>query len=205
VGKLVLLYGAGGHAKVVIDCLSEAGVEIEGIFDDDQDLVSLNGFSVLGPYDEQESPELEVIIAIGDNKTRKMIAESVRHRFAIAIHPSAIVSKYARVGDGSMIIHGAVVQTGVQLGKHVIINTSASIDHDCKIGNYAHVSPQACLCANVSIGDGTHVGAAATILPQVKVGKWCVIGAGSVVNKDVPDRAVVMGVPGKVVRMLDED
>jgi sugar O-acyltransferase (sialic acid O-acetyltransferase NeuD family) len=205
VGEQVLLYGAGGHSKVIIDCLAEAGIEIEGIFDDDQDLVSLNGYSVIGSYDETECPDLKLIISIGDNKVRKKITENVKHRFATAIHPSAVVSKFARIDVGSMIIHGAIIQTGVTIGKHSIINTGASIDHDCKLGNYVHVSPKACLCASVHVGDGTHIGASATVLPGVKIGKWCVIGAGAVVNKDIPDRSVVVGVPAKIIKTLDED
>jgi sugar O-acyltransferase (sialic acid O-acetyltransferase NeuD family) len=203
--KNIILFGAGGHSKAIIDCLIEEGAEIEGIFDDDHDLVSMNGFSVLGSYDETESPEAQIIVSIGDNKTRKKITQNVRHRFGTAIHPSAVVSKYARIGEGSMIIHGSIVQTGVTIGKHVIINTGASIDHDSKLGDFVHVSPKACLCASVQVGEGTHVGASATILPGVKVGKWCVIGAGAVVNKDIPNNSVVVGVPAKVIRTLEDD
>ncbi len=201
--KQVLLYGAGGHSKVVIDCLLESGVEIEGIFDDDDDLVSLNGYSVIGSYNEKESQDLEIIISIGDNQTRKKITQVVRHKYTTTIHPLAIVSKFARIDVGSMVIHGAVIQTGVTIGKHTIVNTSSSIDHDCKLGSYVHISPKACLCASVHVGDGTHIGASATILPGVKIGKWCVIGAGAVVNKDIPDFSVVIGIPGRIVRTLE--
>lgn len=200
-----MLYGAGGHARVILDCILESGSEVEGIFDDDQDLVSLNGYSVLGSYDMTEYPELSIIITIGDNKTRKKIASTIKHKFATAIHPSAVVSKFARIDVGSMIIHSATIQTGVTIGKHSIINTSSSVDHDCKLGSFVHISPKACLCASVQVGDGTHVGASATILPGVKIGKWCVIGAGAVVNRDIPDYSVVVGIPGKVIKTLAEN
>ena len=99
--KKLLLYGAGGHAKVILDCIVESENEVEGIFDDDPDLVSLNGHTVLGEYDKEELPDLQIVIAIGDNKTRKNVVASVDHRFGFAIHPSAVVSKFSRVGEGS--------------------------------------------------------------------------------------------------------
>lgn len=201
----MLLYGAGGHAKVILDCLLEEGKEVEGFFDSNLDLVSLNGHSVLGEYDAEESPECHLIVSIGDNKRRQNIVSEIKHKFGNATHPSAIVSKFARIDVGTMIVHGAVVQSGVDIGKHCILNTLSSVDHDSKVGDFVHISPRACVCSSVRIGSGTHLGAGATVLPGVTIGKWCVIGAGAVVNKDIPDYSIVVGVPGRVVRTIEQE
>lgn len=200
----MILYGAGGHAKVVIDCLMSEEKEIIGIFDDKSDLVSLNGYDVFGAYDANYKFDEQLIVCVGSNTIRKKLAQVVKHRFGSAIHNSAIVSPYAKIGEGSVIVHRSVLQSGVHIGKHCIINTSSSIDHDCRIGNYSHISPGVTVCAEVSVGEGTHIGAGATILPQVSIGKWCVIGAGAVITQNLPDYSLVVGVPGKVIRKLDK-
>lgn len=199
----MLLYGAGGHAKVVIDCLDSQDIEIEAIFDDSTELVSLNGFDVIGDYDTSFHPDEQIIISIGDNTHREKIVNNVKHRFGKVIHSSCVISPYARIGDGSVIIHGAVIQTGAKIGKHVIINTMSSVDHDATIGNFVHISPKVTLCESVHIGEGVHIGAGATVLPNIKVGKWCVIGAGAVITQNLPDYSLVVGIPGKVIRKLD--
>lgn len=199
----MLLYGAGGHAKVVVDCLDSQEVEIEAIFDDATELVSLNGFDVIGEYDSSYCPDDQIIISVGDNTKREKLVNKVSHRFGKAIHSSCVVSPYARVGEGSVIIHGSVVQTGAKIGKHVIVNTMSSVDHDVSIGDFAHISPKVTLCESVHIGEGVHIGAGATVLPNIKVGKWCVIGAGAVITQNLPDYSLVVGVPGKVIRKLD--
>ena len=91
-----------------------------------------------------------------------------------------------------MIVHGAVVQSGVRIGKHCILNTLSSVDHDSIIGDFVHISPRSCVCSSVKIGEGCHLGAGATVLPGVTIGKWSVIGAGAVVNKDIPDFSMVL-------------
>ncbi len=200
----MLLYGAGGHAKVVLDCLMEQGVSINGIFDDKSDLVSLNGYDVLGKYDEHSFEEDQVIITIGDNTTRKNLVQKIKHKFGKIAHPSAIMSKYVQIGEGSVVFHGCILQTGVRIGKHCIINTGASLDHDVTVGDFAHISPKVTLCDVVEIGEGTHIGAGATILPKITVGKWCVVGAGAVITQNLPDYSLVVGVPGKIIRRTDD-
>ena len=199
----MLLYGAGGHAKVIIDCLLANEIEIDGIFDDKSDLVSLNGFDVLGAYDENYLFDQKLIISIGDNMTRKNIVTNVRHPFGKVIHPSATVSNYCRVGDGTVVIHTAILQSGAKVGKHCILNTGCTVDHDSIIEDFVHISPQSTICANVRVGEGTHIGAGATVIPNVTIGKWCVVGAGAVITQNLPDYSFVVGVPGKVIRKVD--
>lgn len=192
------LYGASGHAKVIIDILKANKVDIEGLIDDNPAVNELLGYPVFHGR-EDLSP---LIISIGDNKIRRMIAEKLKVEFGTAIHPSSLVSPYASIGEGTVIMQGAILQSCVQVGRHCIINTASSIDHECTIGDYVHVSPHSTLCGNVSIGEGTWIGAGTTIIPSVKIGKWSVIGAGSVVAKDIPDGVLAVGNRCKIVKQI---
>jgi sugar O-acyltransferase (sialic acid O-acetyltransferase NeuD family) len=198
---IMLLYGGSGHAKVIIDCLLANGMAVHGIFDDNPALTSLLNLTVIGSYDHTYMPSEQLIISIGQNHIRQKVAQSISHIFGKAIHPSALLSTFATVGEGSVLIHQSVVQAGTVIGRHCIINTSASIDHDCIIEDFVHISPNATLSGNVRVGEGTHIGAGATIIQGITVGKWCTVGAGAVVIRDVPDYATVVGVPARVIKV----
>ncbi len=198
----MILYGAGRHARVVIDCLLDARVEIGGFFDDNLDLVSLNGFDVLGKYDPTLNPQNKLVITICDNKVRQTLSNLIEHPFGVIKHPSTVVSKYARIEKGTTLLHGVIVQTGTKIGKHCIVNTGASIDHDCVIGDYCHISPRVTLCDSVVLNEGVQIGAGAIILPHVTIGKWCVIGAGSVITEDLPDYSEVIATPNKLLKKV---
>jgi sugar O-acyltransferase (sialic acid O-acetyltransferase NeuD family) len=198
------LIGASGHAKVIMDCLIDAGVTIKGLFDKNPAVKSLKGHAVLGDYttSHQEQP---LVISIGANAIRQRIAGELKGRvFGKAIHPSASISSDVTIGEGSVIFHGAIIQSSATIGKHVIVNTSASIDHDCVVGDFAHIAPQVALCGLVVVGEGTLVGAGAVVVPGIKIGKWCIIGAGSVVFRDVPDYAMVVGNPARLIKYTNE-
>lgn len=193
------LYGASGHAKVIMDILKDNHVEIEGLVDDNPNINELLGYPVFHGK-EDISP---LIISIGDNKIRQVIAHKLNVEFGTAIHSSAIVSPYAIVQEGSVIMQGAIVQSGTCIGKHCIVNTGASIDHECVVGDYVHISPHSTLCGSVYVGEGTWIGAGTTVLPGVKIGKWSVIGAGSVVAKDIPDGVLSVGNRCKTIKTLN--
>jgi sugar O-acyltransferase (sialic acid O-acetyltransferase NeuD family) len=200
----MILFGASGHAKVIFDCLKASGEEVTCVFDDDPTLVKLNNLKVSGSYDPQMLKDQKLIVAIGENLTRKRLAEKIRHKFGTAIHPSAIISPYSRIGEGTVVLPGSIVNSGSVIGMHCIINTSGIVEHDSYIFDYVHIAPNVTLCGGVEIGEGTFIGAASTVLPNVKIGKWCVIGAGSVITQHIPDYSLVMGVPGKVIRTLSK-
>ena len=187
----MIVYGAGGHAKVVIETLEASQQAVEKVYDDDIRKTSVLNHKVFHGYDNQVMPQSPLVIAIGNNKIRKMIAENLSHQAGMVLHPNAKVSPYATVGSGTVVFNAAIVQPHAAIGRHAIINTSAIVEHDCKIGDYCHVAPRATLCGEVSVGEGTLIGAGAVILPGVKIGNWAVIGAGCVIKKDVPDQTVV--------------
>jgi len=192
------LYGASGHAKVIIDILEVSGIRVDGLIDDNPAINQLCGYPVRHTCNG-ESP---IIISIGKNSIRKQVAERLQATFGKAIHPSAILSTSLKIGDGTVIMQGAIIQVDTEVGKHCIINTGASVDHECTIEDYAHVSPHATLCGNVHIGEGSWIGAGTTIIPNISVGKWCIIGAGSVVTEDIPDHVLAFGNPCRIIRYL---
>lgn len=197
----MLLIGGSGHAKVIMDCLEQGSVK--GIFDDNKELQTLNGVSVIHGYDPAFLPQEQVIVSIGSNATRKKIVQKIKHAFGKAIHRSAIISPSATIGEGTVVLHGSIIQADAQIGKHCIINTAATIDHDCKLGDYVHISPNATISGTVSIGEETWIGAGATVINNITIGKSCIIGAGSVVIKDIPDFCMAVGNPAKIIKKLN--
>lgn len=193
------LYGASGHAKVIIDIITANNETVEALFDDNEELHCLLDYPVLRPT-EVKGP---LIVSIGNNVIRKKIVDKLNVEFAKAvIHPSAVISDRAEIGVGTVVMQGAIIQSDANVGKHCIINTGASVDHECVIGDYVHVSPHCTLCGNVHIGEGSWIGAGSVIIPGVRVGKWCVVGAGSVVTKDIPDNVLAVGNRCKVIKEL---
>lgn len=196
---IMYLFGASGHAKVVLDILRRSGVEVTALVDDNEAITTLSGHSVLHRrYDL--SP---LIICVGDNRLRRSISQRLSGEFVRAIDPTATVSESVTIGDGTVVMQGAIIQADAVVGEHVIVNTGASIDHDCRVGDYVHISPHATLCGGVSIGEGSWVGAGATIIQGVDIGRWVTIGAGAVVVSSIPDGAVVVGVPAKIIKYSD--
>ncbi len=193
----MILYGASGHAKVIIDILEANGQKIDFIVDDNPALTELLGYEVrrnTGEYDE-------AIISIGSCEIRKKVVEGLKvGKYATSVHPSAVVSPRATIDEGSVVMQGAIIQSCARIGKHCIVNTGASVDHDCEIGDFVHVAPHATVLGGVKVGEGSWIGAGAVVKQYITVGKNCMIGAGAVVLHDVPDGATVVGVPGKEIK-----
>lgn len=195
------LYGASGHAKVIIDILKANGVLIDGLIDDNPDVTDLQGYPV---FHQKENP-FPLIISIGNNGIRKRISERLIGPYGKAIHPSSVISPSATIGDGTVVMQGTIVQANAWIGKHCIVNTGASIDHECQVGDFVHVSPHCTLCGNVHVGEGTWVGAGSTVIQGVHIGHWSVIGAGTVVTKDIPDGVLVIGNRTLQIKDLDAE
>ena len=177
---MINIYGKGGHAKMIASLFKET----YSFFYNDDDYKNAN--------------DLPWVVAIGDNKARKKVAENNLKDADFATINLGLYVAAEYIGVGVQIAPGAVIQNGVIIKDHTIINTSASIDHDCIIGDYCHIAPNTTLCGAVEVGEGTLIGAGSVILPYVKIGKNCIIGAGSVVTKNIPDNSKAFGNPAKI-------
>lgn len=194
--KPYLLFGAGGHGLVISEILEANQYEIIGFIDEQLAGTLQNGYKVFpaaGHYLNLQA--VKYLLTIGNNTTRKKLAEQHPLSYGLAIHPSAVISKRAIIDAGTVVMAGVCINTLVRIGQHCIVNTNSSIDHECVLGDYVHISPGAALAGNVTVGEGTHIGIGAVILPGIRIGKWSIIGAGAVVTKDVPDNTTVVGVP----------
>jgi sugar O-acyltransferase (sialic acid O-acetyltransferase NeuD family) len=192
------LYGASGHGKVVFEIAEALGLPVEFFIDDNEALTELFQIPVMSviPFDCTRG-----VLSIGNNHIRKAISQQLAsHQFSTLVHPKANLSKRVTIADGTVVMAGVTINTGVQLGAHVIVNTNASIDHDCIIADFVHISPNVALCGGVTVGEGTHIGVGACVIPGVKIGKWTTVGAGTVVLHDVPDNAVIVGNPARRIR-----
>ncbi|MEN9336598.1 MAG: putative acetyltransferase EpsM [Bacteroidota bacterium] len=195
----LILFGASGHGKVVVDILHCLGIEVTQICDDNPKIAKIQGVTVV-PTTEVDFTSATLLFTIGNNRVRAKLANRFTNSFITAVHPKAVLAKSVQMDTGTVVMAGAVINTEARIGKHVIINTGALIDHECIVEDFVHISPGVALAGNVTIGEGTHVGIGACVIQGVKIGKWCTIGAGAVIIKDIPDYAVVVGNPGKIIK-----
>ena len=201
----ISLFGASGHGKVILDILQSTGQSVDVVYDDYPKQPSLLELPIV-PASTLDSVKIDsLILSIGNNKVRKRLATKLNVTFANAIHPSAIFSKHIAIGEGSVVMAGVKVNPDATIGKHCILNTGAIVEHDCKIGDFAHLSPGVALAGNVTVGEGTHVGIGSCVIQGITIGKWVTIGAGAVIIKNVPDYAVVVGNPGKIIKYNLQD
>ena len=205
--KDVIIIGAGGHARVIADIIKKSGDKIVGFLDDNADIQGktiFDGKIVLGDTSEESVKKYSdcyFIIGIGSNRVRKIISEKYSNiKWYTAIHPSAIIANEVSIEKGSVIMAGAIVNTGTKIGKHCIINTRSSLDHDNIVEDYVHISPGVTLAGNVHIKEKTWICAGTTIINNITINKNNIIGAGSVVIKDITtENSTYVGVP--VVRI----
>ena len=200
--KPVIVLGAGGHAKVVIDVLRLSGVRILGIVAKDleaagsnfPDLEILGGNEIVFDYPENE---IDLVNGLGSLPGYNQRAELFRtyserdYHFQSVVHPSAIIANDVELSQGVHIMAGAVIQPGSSIGKNTIINTRASIDHDCVIGDNCHVAPGAVLSGGVILGESVHIGTGASLVQLVEIGNHTVVGAGAVVTQNVLKHSIV--------------
>jgi len=203
----VIIAGAGGHGKVVCDALLAQGLDVKGFIDKDSQKWRsfLLGFPILGDIDVLVHHEVELAMGIGDNTTREKVflrAKTLGFRFVNVIHPSAVIGRGCRLGEGVVIFANVVINPDTQIGDDVILNTSCSVDHDCVIEAHAHVAPGARLAGNVKVGEGTLIGIGTAVIPGIKIGAHSIVGAGSVVVGDMPDYCVAVGNPARVIKSL---
>ena len=209
--KLAIL-GTGGYGLVVADAvLAMGGYELIGFVSGSDDRAVLGIAPFLG--DDSDFVELvttrrvaSVVVAVGDNAVRKTVVERLRDSlpewvgFPPIVHPMASIGIKASIGDGSVVLAGAVVGPGASVGECCIVNTRASLDHHGVLRDYASLAPGVTAGGDVSIGEGSAVSIGATVLHGRSIGSWSVVGAGATVIEDVPDGVVAYGTPARVVR-----
>lgn len=206
--KPIIVIGAGGHAKVVIDTLKQCGMETLGAVDADaaKHGQSILGMKILGNDEVIANYQSDaVLLANGIGSTSNTIQrqeiytrfKNQGYSFVTVVHPSSILSKDVEVGEGSQVMAGTVLQAGIRIGENCIINTRASIDHDCRIGDHVHIAPGAVLSGSVTVEHGAHVGTGASIIHEITIGERSVIGAGAAVTRSVHAGKTTTGVPAK--------
>lgn len=204
----VVVIGAGGHAKVVIDLLRGSGFHVVGCADPKPSSAEVNGVPVLGG-EKEVLPLLRsqgvrfAFVALGDNRLRSRVADEVAgygFEFVNAIGRSAVISQSARLGRGCALMEGAVVNADTIVGDFAIINTNASVDHDCVIGAASHVAPGAVLAGGVNVGQRTFMGAGCRAIPGVSICADSVVGAGAVVVDDIEQAGTWVGVPARLIK-----
>ena len=196
-----VLYGAGGHAKVVLSATRLAPVPVLYVYADDpgtaKEFASKAALTAL-PEAQTHQENLRFHLAIGDNAVRRNVASKRPHLkwFQIS-HPSAIVAEDAEIGDGTFIGAGVIVQPGAKIGRHVIVNTGAIVEHDCRVGDFCHLAPGSVLSGSVTLGDGVLIGAGAAVMKGCSVEAWTDIGVGAAVVRDLSGFETAKGVPAR--------
>lgn len=200
--RRMLVVGAGGHAKVVIDVARAAGWNPVAIIDPIGPGHFCSEVPVVGGDEEVRAIFArglrQAVVAIGSNELRLNIGErmlAIGFACPTVTHPGAEISPYASVGEGTVIMHGAIINSNAKIGRFVIANTGSIIEHDCSIGDGAHLAPRSVMGGNVRIGAGALFGIGSVACPGTTIGEGAVIGAGSVVVSPVGNGRTVMGVP----------
>jgi len=206
----IIIIGGGGHSKVLISIIKKINIyNIHGYIDSVDKGKILNvkylGDDLLAESLYRDGIKL-AILGVGQIKDANARKKIVKHyssfgfSFPIIISPHSIVNEDVDIGNGTVIIDGAVINSGSNIGKYSIINTSASVDHDCRVGNFTHIAPGVTLSGGVEIGNECLIGTGVSITQYVRIPNKTIIGAGSVVTKDIQESGVYVGVPGRRVK-----
>lgn len=214
--KRIIVIGAGGHAKVVIDIMLQRkkafndNLIIEGILDDsfiENEKKELFGIPIIGKINKilELSSDIYYVIAIGNNSIRRKISKDYKNlKYITLIHPKAIIAENVIIYEGTVVMAGVIINSYTKIGKHCIVNTGSIIEHDNIIGDCVHVSPNATLCGGISVEDISWIGAGATIMQNVKIGTDSIIGAGAIVVKNIPSNCTAVGNPAKPIKFKAE-
>ncbi|TAN52534.1 MAG: acetyltransferase [Methylococcaceae bacterium] len=205
------LFGAGGHAKVVIDLVEkQQQLPIAFLADDDAKLWGqpFYGYPVIGGKSAllsqwRDHPAFTCLVTVGSNPIRARLAAWLQSEgiavAAACAHPSAQVARGVVIDQGTVLMALTAINADSVIGRHVIVNTGASVDHDCVIGDAVHLAPGVRLCGGVTVGECTLIGVGAVVLPNIRIGSNVTVGAGATVIENVPDGATVVGTPARRV------
>jgi len=210
--KNIIIFGTGGHSKVIVDIIEKQGkYNIVGFIDEyrKKNTIIL-GYKVIG----NDSTFKDIfftyevyggIIGIGDNSMRAKIRDKVikvipNFNFVNCIHPKSTFGKDASLGEGNVVMAGAIINSSTRIENHCIINTNSSIDHDCIMLDFSSIAPNVTIGGNVKIGEYSAIGIGANIFHNVNVGCNCIIGGGSLVCRDTKENSIYYGSPSKFIR-----
>ena len=206
--KNLLIWGAGGHGRVILDIARAMGTFGRiAFYDDSEDIGGKLREEVLsGGFREASRLGFDAfVVAIGPNFLRSQRFEealATGMEAAVCVHPTAWISPGASIGRGTVVMPRVVVQTDARVGVNCILNTGTIVEHDCVIGDHVHLSPGVTLCGNVTVGPLAHLGAGVTVIPGGRIGSGTVVGAGAVVLREIPGGVTAVGVPARVIREL---
>lgn len=202
----IILFGAGGHGKVVRDIVeqmhdNDLESSIIAVYDDfvlekmlDGSLPILNNATALRNFVEKNG-DMYGLIGIASNPVREKLSKEYPMRYAVAVHPTAIIAEDVKLGEGTVVMAGAIINSGAKIGKHCIVNSGAIVEHDCVIEDYVHISPGVRLAGDVRVGHRSWVGIGAAVIQKIVIGENVTVGAGAVVIRDISDGLTVVGVP----------
>jgi sugar O-acyltransferase (sialic acid O-acetyltransferase NeuD family) len=197
--KSIVIIGASGHGKVIADIAKNVGYEKITFLDDGRAGV-LGAYEIAGDTSLIESFDADFFVAIGNGAVRKRIFEAVKKKgkkLPVLIHPAAIVAESVKIGEGTAVMAGAVINPDAVIGEGSIINTSASVDHDCVIGAFNHISVGSHIAGSVVTGENVWIGAGATVSNNITICSNVLMGAGAVAVKNITEEGTYIGVPAR--------
>lgn len=207
----LVIYGAGGHGRVVIDIALASQLEVAWVLDDSPESAAIYGIPLTRP-DEFEwrtgAGSWNFLVAVGLNAKRANLYKQMCEWGGSPvnlIHPEAVLTERCQLNSGIAVMAGAVINPGARIGCNVVLNTSCSVDHDCVVADHAQLCPGVHLGGNVTVGELTMIGTGVSVIPGVQIGVGCEVGAGAVVTRDIPDNSLAVGVPAKVVSQVQSD
>lgn len=210
----IVLVGAGGHCKVIIDIIeSNEKYEIMGVTDKAYDLCEekfVLNIPIIGDdsilkelYNRGVRNAFVCIGALQNIEVRDKIFNNLKaigFNLPVLTHKYAIVSPYAKIHGGTCVMAGAIINPNALIEENCIINTGAIIEHDCIVQRNSHISPRACIAGGVNIGCNTHIGMGSSIIQLLHIGDNVIIGAGAVVIENIRDNVVAVGIPSKIIK-----
>lgn len=205
-GDELVVVGAGGFGREVVDVAAAAGFAVAGFVDDgepDAELLARRGQALLGPIELLATWPGACVIAIAAGPVRAAIAEQVEAwgtTLASIVHPTAVAGEDVAWGAGFVACAHVSLTTNIRFGRHCHVNLNATVGHDCRIGDFVTINPGANISGDVRIGDGVMIGTGAAVIQGVEIGAGATIGAGAVVVRDVPQGVTAVGVPARPLR-----
>ena len=195
--KLVI-FGAGGHARVVADIALKNGYEIEGFLDDNPSASTVIGYPVLGKIEDCVNFKDTCVFAmgIGNNAARKKIFDKFSDlEYPVLVHPTASIGIEAKIGKGTVAMPFVVMNACASVGEFSILNSASVIEHDCKVGDYCLIAPNVTMCGMSQCGNMVWLGAGSVVNQTVKICDGVTVGSGAVVTKEITESGTYVGVP----------